>query len=474
MDSAVHSVTIARMRFLVIFTVVCAEFGTDAEAVDRTQIASAMRKAVEFYRNETAVHGGYVYHYSLDLSVRWGEGRAGDKQIWVQPPGTPTVGTAMLKAYEVTGDVAFLDGAREAAEALAFGQLRGGGWTNSIDLSGFGQDRRPKEGNCSLDDGQTQSAIMLIVLVDAALGFEHERIHECALSALDALLAAQFENGGFPQVWRGSVATNQPVARASYPAYDWRTEGRVKNYWDYYTINDNVCGYVADALLTAHVVYKNPKYMAALNRLGDFLVLAQMPDPQPAWAQQYNYEMHPIWARKFEPPAIAGDESQEVIETLLKIADATGGDRKYLKPIPPALAYLKRSLLSDGRLARCYELGTNRPLYMSRRGKVYSLTYDDSNLPKHYGWKSEPRLEELDRRYRMIENGETENKVAAPSEEDIARIIADLDDHGRWISVYRGEPLVGQAKFKTGARYISSAVFAANLEKLSRYLESTR
>ena len=36
--------------------------------------------------------------------------------------------------------------------------------------------------------------------------------------------------------------------------------------------------------------------------------------------------------------------------------------------------------LPDGRLARYYELGANRPLYVQRRGKVYSLTYDDSAL----------------------------------------------------------------------------------------------
>ena len=66
-----------------------------------------------------------------------------------------------------------------------------------------------------------------------------------------------------------------------------------------------------------------------------------MPDPQPAWAQQYNYDMHPIWARQFEPPAITGGESQDAIETLLKIYRATG-DKKYLEPIPRALAYLKK------------------------------------------------------------------------------------------------------------------------------------
>ena len=99
-----------------------------------------------------------------------------------------------------------------------------------------------------------------------------------------------------------------------------------------------------------------------------------MPDPQPGWAQQYNYDMVPIWARKFEPPAITAWEAQDVMETLIKISHHTG-DKKYLEPIPRALAYYKKCLLPDGRVARYYELKTNKPLYMDQN---YKLTYDES------------------------------------------------------------------------------------------------
>ncbi|MCP4175080.1 MAG: hypothetical protein GY758_30395 [Fuerstiella sp.] len=95
--------------------------------------------------------------------------------------------------------------------------------------------------------------------------------------------------------------------------------------------------------------------------------------------------MHPIWARQFELPGVSGDESQETIERLMRFSFVTS-DRKYLKPIQRALNYLRRSLLTDGQLVRYYELRTNRPLYMERREKAYSLTRDDSRLPGHYGW----------------------------------------------------------------------------------------
>jgi hypothetical protein len=456
-------------------------FADAAQANLREQAVSATRKAAGFFRSHVASHGGYVYYYSTDLSQRWGEGRATAEQIWVQPPGTPTVGMAYLKAYEAAGDEFYLDAATETAEALIYGQLQSGGWTNCIDFNPQGRVARYRNGRgggknySSLDDGQTQSAIRLLAHVDKALGFENKNIHESALLALDSLLAAQFPNGAFPQVWTGP-AGRQNIVKARYPDYDWRTEGRIKNYWDMYTLNDDVPGYTAQVLTDADKIYHEEKYQAALSRLGDFLLLAQMPDPQPAWAQQYDYEMHPIWARQFEPPAIAGDESQEVIETLMEIYCATG-DRKYLDPIPAALKYLRDSLLPDGRLARFYELRTNRPLYMSRRGETYTLTYDDSDLPSHYGWKIDSRLDALDARYKRLKSGVARQENDRPNAElepKAKQIINDLDEKGRWISTYRGEPLVGQPKFARNGLYISSEVFSRNIETLSEYVLATR
>jgi hypothetical protein len=467
--------------FVFILTALILSWSSDSVRADearslRENAIAAMKQAAGFYHKHAAAHGGYVYFYSLDLKQRWGEGVATKDQVWVQPPGTPTVGLAYLQAYQATGDQFFLDAATDAALSLIHGQLKSGGWTNCVDFNPRGSRsahyRNGKgrgKNNFSLDDGQTQSAIRLMIHADEAHGFKHAAIHESAEVALDALLKAQFPNGAFPQVWTGPVE-KQPVLKASYPEYDWRTEGRIKNYWDMYTLNDNVCGFVADTLSDAHRIYEDERYLRALRKLGDFLILAQMPEPQPAWAQQYNGEMQPIWARKFEPPGIAGDESQEVITTLMKISAVTG-DRKYLEPVPRAMAYLKRSLLPDGRLARYYELKTNTPLYMSRRGKVYTLTYDDSNLPDHYGWKWKSRLDDLDSEYELLRNGGA-TTVSIVKDDDIRRILSALDDRGRWVKTYAGERLIGQAKMPRGAKYLSSELFSHNLSRLSEFVHS--
>lgn len=445
----------------------------DDKSPTQREVEEAMGKAGAYFYNEVATHGGYVYFYSLDLNQRWGEGMASPDQVWVQPPGTPTVGMAFLRGWAATGDPLYLDAARDAARALVYGQLRNGGWTNSIDLKGrrqgyryAGGDRR-REGTSSLDDGQTQSAIQFVIQADHALKYQDESIHESAMMALDALLAAQFPNGAFPQGWKGPVK-QQPILKASYPDYDWRTEGRIKNYWDMYTLNDNVAGYVADTLIEAHRIYRDKRYLEALRKLGNFLILAQMPEPQPGWAQQYSYQMKPIWARKFEPAAMAGDETQEAVATLLKIAAATGDDR-YLEPIPSALAWLQRSLLPDGRLARYYELRTNRPLYMSRRGSEYLLTYDDSRLPSHYGWKWPSRINELQAALERHRSGGVAEAERIPKTV-VRQIISQLDSQGRWVSTHHGERLVGQAKMPVGAKYLSSEVFSNHLTTLSTYL----
>lgn len=448
----------------------------------RARAATALRRAAEFYRGRVASHGGYVYYYTPDLRRRWGEGEATADQIWVQPPGSPTVGLAYLKAYEATRDPFYLAAAREAAEALAYGQLASGGWTNCIDFDPRGErvaryrnGRGRGRDDSTLDDGISQAAIRLLMHADRALEFRAGPIHEAARVALDALLAAQFPNGGFPQVWSRPVSP-QPSVAARYPRHDWRTEGRVKNYWDMYTLNDGVAGTVSRTLQEAYEIYGDGRCLKAVSRLGDFLLLAQMPAPQPAWAQQYNYQMEPIWARRFEPAAVSGAESQDVLDALLRVYRLTK-DPRYLEPIPRALDYLGRSLLPDGRLARYYELQTNRPLYMSRRGDDYTPTYDDSDLPGHYGWKWESRLGEIRREYDALKAGGGSRPSPAPDlgelEGRVRKIVDDLDDQGRWLSTATGERLMGQLKLPPGARYISSSTFSENLEALSAYLAAT-
>ncbi len=455
--------------------------GEGNEQLDRDVAIKAMKLAATYFHDNVASHGGYVYHYSLDLKKQWGEGVASRDQIWVQPPGTPTVGMAYLKAFEATGDRFYLDAAIDAGNALCYGQLKSGGWTSAIDfdlqgkLSGDYRNGRGRGKNYStLDDGKSQAAIEFLIHLDKATGFVNESIHESASFALDSLVKAQFSNGGFPQAWPCPPGP-EPGLAATYPDYDWRTERRVKEYWFLCTLNDNVAGDLATTLLEADRVYQAPRYRQSLRRLGDFLLLAQMPGPQPGFAQQYTTEMKPAWARKFEPPAIASDETQETIATLMLIAQETGDD-KYLRGIPAAMQWLRRSVLPDGSLARYYELKTNRPLFMQRSGDEYFLTYDDSNLPSHYAWKIKSQIDSLAKQYARATDGKPLNEE--PSDRKIAEkaksILADMDTSGRWRETFGENRVVGQLKLARGEQYLSSQTFSDNLATLSRFIARTK
>lgn len=128
------------------------------------------------------------------------------------------------------------------------------------------------------------------------------------------------------------------------------------------------------------------------------------------------------------------------------------------------------------QLARYYELKTNRPLYMSREGEKYSLTYDDSQLPSHYGWKTESRIDVLEQQYQRLKSGNLTIPTIPLTKRttNVAQLVKQLDSDGRWVSTFAGERLIGQPKFAAGDRYLSSEIFSKNLSELAEFLEATK
>ncbi len=459
--------------------------------------ARGLRRAVEYFRKVVAVQGSYLWRYSEDLSRREGEGVASATRGWAQPPGTPSVGRAFLAAHEATGEDCYLEAARETAHALVRGQLESGGWTYVLEFDpaerrkfAYREGGGPKGKNVTtLDDDTTQAALRFLMRADRALAFKDVRIHPCVRSALDCLLRAQYPNGAWPQGFdRFPDPEKFPVRKASFPeswARVWPGSGQ---YWLRYTLNDNALATTIDTLFEVGRVYGEPtpgndfidlaaRCRAAAEKAGDFLLLAQMPEPQPVWAQQYDADMHPAWARKFEPPAVTAGESQGVLKTLLQLYRETG-HRKYLEPVPKALEYLHRSRLPDGRLARFYELRTNKPLYFTRD---YQLTYDDADMPTHYAFKVTDGSDAILREYERLRVSGPEPRPAAPAKQpasvtaklraEVELVLAAQDARGRWVET--GGLRYHQPKDPSG-RVLDCATFVRNVETLSRYLAASR
>lgn len=426
---------------------------------DPVEVKAAMKKAASFYRREVSFNGGYAWKWPKDVSIAKGEDHESGTLIMIQPPGTPAMGLAMLRAYQVTGDKYYLQGAREAASALMWCQLASGGWNSDFDFNPqkarnyhYRRDIEAGDTECgtrnastTLDDQKTQTALLFLLELahDPACAGD-KPLREALKFGLDGLLAAQAPNGGWPQHYSGSADAGAPVKPAVFPR-EWKRTWPNVDYTGYYTLNDGNMLEVVRLLLRAYELEKDEQYLKAAKKAGDFLLLACLPEPQPAWAQQYNRDMEPVWARKFEPPAISSLESAESIRALLDLWIVTG-DEKYLKPIKPALAWLEKRRLPDGQWARFYELETNKPLYCKR--DTYELTYEDKDLPTHYGFQVEvdfikdlekltldlttPRTELL----RKQQSPDTDKKWTSQAKGQAAKVntaLKSLDSKGRWI-----------------------------------------
>ena len=465
---------------------------------------AAMKKASEFM-SSISTHGGYLWNYSIDLKERAGENIAPPSIIWFSDiNGTPLVGQAYVRAWEVTRDPCFLDAAREVVGALAHCQLESGGWhySGSFDPSvAENRDGAPDfKGVRALqadpgkplyplyvvattfDDDATQLCTRFLINHVAATRELNDPRDDLARQTLERALAgmlrAQYPNGAWPQRYNGKPRNPEdyPV-QAAQITDDWPREwpaDRPDEYTGFYTLNDRVMRDCISTMLLAGEKLGRRDCHDAAKRGGDFLILAQFPEPQPGWAQQYDYNMRPAWARSHEVPGVTSQESRTALEALLELYLATG-EEKYLKPIPPAIAWLQRSQLSPDMWSRYYELGSNQPIYGTKDGRIVHDRLDSpaSNPLNAYG------IPEFVAKYEYIKGVGREAWNADPQmgaraewtevERRVDQVIGELDTEGRWLSkgaLARKTPVLD--------RMISTKVFYKNMTRLSNYLDAVR
>lgn len=450
---------------------------------DPEVVSTALRKANDFYVSRLASHGGYARSWKPDLSLAFVEGRENRTIISIQPHGTTTVGMAMLKAWQATGDEAFLKGARGAAKALIDCQLESGCWPADFDFEGgdpekwwlrqeviAGVTEKGKQNNSStLDDNKSQSALLfLLELSHDPAGRDDIELKDCVSYAFDRLLAAQTKIGSWPQQFSEAAPADGIVKKAEIPS-EWPRIWPKEKYTGFHTLNDGNLQKLVELMLRAHQLTGEDRFLESAKRCGDFLLLAQFEGPQPAWAQQYNAKMVPVWARKFEPPALSSTESLGACFTLFEIWLATG-DERYRSTIPAALAWLESVKLPGDKWSRFYEFGTNKPLYCV--AETYELTYDDTNLPTHYGFQPDYGGDKIDR---------LRADLARPREEVLASRKTP-DSPERWMKTARNvRSKVRSALESQNAEglwvdddEISAELFVKHFNAMTTYLDGIR
>jgi hypothetical protein len=404
------------------------------------------------YMQTLAIEGGYVYHYTLDGKEKWGEGATDDRTIEVQPPGTPAVGMSFLRAYRITGNKKFLSAAVAAANALIMGQNGLGGWEHKIFFD------RPKAKRVSFDDDQTQSAISFLMALDQEI--DQPSLTESIEKALDLMVESQLKNGGWPHM------------------YPWQG-----NYHDYATFNDQGINDCIRVLIEANTYYKNVRYAECLQKAGRFMMISQLPPPQPGWAQQYNEFLQPAWARTFEPPSVCPSASLHNINSLIDLYLHTGKG-ELLEPIPDCIRWLKDSRMPNGKWGRFLEIGTNKALYYDRgRIRVDSLSHLSLERRTGYGYENdlnsalaaaELRFQQVSGKIDLPQKTDNKGKLKRLTA-DVREIIEDQDKLGRWIvhhDKFRKEVAgkIWDGEYRVEDR-ISSALFNRNVNVLCEFLE---
>ena len=349
------------------------------------EVREGILRAAEAF-SSLSYKGGYPFLISGDLETRYNAGHGSlrphpdETYISIQPPATPWVGRAMLRAYRATGDERLLDMAMETGDALATVQLAVGGWRMRQPLSDQWADTHidvpgayRNTPQADLDDNRSQGpALFLVELVRD--GSPSERHREAMEKALDMLLVAQYPSGGWPQY---------------YPLETEDGHSDLGNYRRYHHINDASIPDCMTTLLEAYRAFGEQRYLEAVVRAADWLLEVRLPGA--AWAQQYYDDFvtgpykpnAPAPGRWFEPTAITASETRSVIGILIEVWLETG-DERYIEPFGEIAEWYERSRLEDGRWARFYELHTNRPLYCTPDRMI---TYSDEDLRPGYAWK---------------------------------------------------------------------------------------
>ncbi len=502
--------------------------------ISKEEIISTMLKATQFMVEKVSYKGGYVWSYETDFSRQWGEMEAYKTMIWMQHPGTISMGHVFLDAYKATADEYYYQAAHKVAEAIMLGQGEEGGWNYMVDFAGedsikkwyntIGKNGWRLEefqhyyGNATFDDDVTSDAARFLLRIYLV---KHNPAYKPALDkAISFILESQYPAGGWPQ---------------RYPLkYDFNKGGH-EDYTSFYTFNDDVIWENTHFLIQCYQLLGDRRFLEPIQRGMNFYLISQ--DSCGAWGQQLNMKMETAGARTYEPAAFLPKTTCENALLLLKFYEFTG-DKKFLQGVPAAINWLEKTKLpadkAEGERTHStfVEVGTNRPIYAHRKGSnvkygFYYIDYDDKQLLSHYYGKATVPLEELKAEYKRLSELSNEEvvknsplKIASfvgegesqynfdlnggyfkgmASEEKINEILTSLDGNNRWLSrrAYISNPYIGDGINQeqtdiyamtrvgdetdtspfpdtSGKLYISTGTYIRNMNMLLSYLESNK
>jgi PelA/Pel-15E family pectate lyase len=429
---------------------------------DRAQLTNAMKRATTFMVEKVAYKGGYVWTYLPDLSRRWGEMEAKPTMIWIQPPGTPSMGHLFLDAFHATGDEYYYRAAEQVASALASAQHPSGGWNYIADFAGeasltdwyntIGKNAWRLEefqhhyGNATFDDAGTAESAKFFLRLFVEKKDPKYRVP--LDKAIKFVTDSQYPIGLWPQRFPKAAA----VSLHGLP-----------DYTSYATFNDDVAAENMDFLLMCYQAFGDARLLDPIVRGMNAFIVTQMGSPQPGWSLQHTLDLQPAGARTYEPKSLATHTTATNLGLLLRFYRLTG-ETKFLARIPEALDWLEKLALPPGvappgRTHPTFvELGTNEPLYVHREGSnVFNGRYFVDKNPKgtiaHYSSFRNIDVAGLRKQYEAAKNTSPAEVIKTSplklgagkvplakyytlsgSPGDPAKAIAGLNPQGYWLA----------------------------------------
>jgi len=458
-----------------------------AMAQKRKDVLNTMKTATHFMMDEVSYQGGFVWNYLPDFSRSWGELEAKRTMVWIQPPGTPTMGHIFMDAYFATHDDYYYDASLKVAKALIKGQLPCGGWNYMFDMAGedslikwydtVGKNGWRLEefqhyyGNATFDDAGTSQAGKLLLRIflvkkDPAIGAALEKV-------IQFVLNSQYPAGGWPQ---------------RFPLMTGFSKNGLSDYSAFLTLNDAVLIENIEFLTLCYQTLKRKELKEPILKAMYCCKDLQQGQPYPGWSDQYTLDLKPAHARTYEPKAINTSTTADYVMKMMDFYKMTG-DTSFLTGIPAAVSFLESQKLPDSMVvlsgkqireaetfmaARFIDPDTGKPLFIHRKGSnvVNGKYFADQNIAEtitHYSSQAFINSKEIRHQYEALKKMNADevtkdspfrnvwgtppqlilsggNRIPGFPSPEIDEVLSDINTKGYWPSTLRSRsnPYIGK------------------------------
>ncbi len=254
----------------------------------------------------------------------------------------------------------------------------------------------------TLDNDATTTQLRFLARVITAIGPDRSTFYRAAFArGIDYLLASQYPNGGWPQVWpleggyHDAITFNDNATNQALEVLEGVNEGRGIYAFTPSGMRRRVEPHIAsglDCILAAQITANGRRTV---------------------WCQQHDaLTLRPASGRNFEPPAQCSLESARIVSFLMELPDPSPA---VIASVHAAVAWFKKTAIAgevwrrgpaDGILvptpgagpiwARYYEIGTDRPVFGDRDKTIHDRVDElSAERRRGYQWYGEAPREML-------------------------------------------------------------------------------